>query len=279
LHLVHVHDVDYAYALPSVDAMPPIISPDEIERTITADLKSVAARCGAIGESATSHVRIGRAFDQICAVAAEVNAEPHRDLDAWIHRLEALLPRQHRRTRRATRARVPCLVVRDREREGEAEDVRKIRKILVPVDFSDCSRHGVSYAVALAKARGAALVLLHTLPVQPFVPAEPAGVAIRMPQPGVLERAARIAMAKFVRTIDFRDVPHETAIEAGPRGRTNCAHAEENDVDLIVTSTHGLTGFAHILIGSTAEHVVRYAKCPVLVVPRRDRGAAAKPTE
>ena len=54
--------------------------------------------------------------------------------------------------------------------------------------------------------------------------------------------------------------------------------AEENDVDLIVTSTHGLTGFAHILIGSTAEHVVRYAKCPVLVVPRRDRGAAAKPT-
>jgi nucleotide-binding universal stress UspA family protein len=258
--------------------MPPIISPDEIERTITADLKSVAARCGAIGESATSHVRIGRAFDQICAVAAEVNADlivisthgytglKHFFLGSTAERVVQHAP-------------CPVLVVRDREREGEAEDVRKIRKILVPVDFSDCSRHGVSYAVALAKARGARLVLLHTLPVQPFVPAEPAGVAIRMPQPGVLERAARIAMAKFVRSVDFSDVPHESVIEAGRAAERICAHAEENDVDLIVTSTHGLTGFAHILIGSTAEHVVRYAKCPVLVVRRRDRGAAAKPTE
>ena len=46
-----------------------------------------------------------------------------------------------------------------------------------------------------------------------------------------------------------------------------CAFAKDHDVDLIITSTHGLTGFQHVLIGSIAEKVVRHAPCSVLVVP------------
>jgi hypothetical protein len=46
-----------------------------------------------------------------------------------------------------------------------------------------------------------------------------------------------------------------------------CAFAKDHNVDLIITSTHGLTGLEHILIGSIAEHVVRHAPCSVLVVP------------
>jgi nucleotide-binding universal stress UspA family protein len=46
-------------------------------------------------------------------------------------------------------------------------------------------------------------------------------------------------------------------------------NAADQDVDLIVTSTHGRTGLGHVLIGSTAERVVRYALCPVLVIPAR----------
>lgn len=42
--------------------------------------------------------------------------------------------------------------------------------------------------------------------------------------------------------------------------------AEENSIDLIVLGTHGRTGFTHLIIGSTAENVVRMAKCPVLTV-------------
>jgi len=45
--------------------------------------------------------------------------------------------------------------------------------------------------------------------------------------------------------------------------------AESGQIDLLVTSTHGRTGFTHAMIGSIAEHVVRYAECPVLVVPAR----------
>jgi nucleotide-binding universal stress UspA family protein len=77
-----------------------------------------------------------------------------------------------------------------------------------------------------------------------------------------------------VHGFDTQGVTIETVIAAGPPAQQICAYAAASDVDLIVTSTHGLTGFAHILIGSTAEHVVRYARCPVLVVPRRDRASA-----
>lgn len=46
-------------------------------------------------------------------------------------------------------------------------------------------------------------------------------------------------------------------------------NAANEDVDLIVISTHGRTGLGHVLLGSVAEHVVRYAHCPVLVIPAR----------
>jgi nucleotide-binding universal stress UspA family protein len=62
-------------------------------------------------------------------------------------------------------------------------------------------------------------------------------------------------------------VPVQTEILPGHAVDEICAAAGERDVDLIVTSTHGRTGLKHALIGSVAEHVVRYAECPVLVVP------------
>ena len=48
--------------------------------------------------------------------------------------------------------------------------------------------------------------------------------------------------------------------------------AQENEFDLIVMGSHGLTGFAHVLFGSTADRVVRKAPCSVLTVrsPRRE---------
>jgi len=59
-----------------------------------------------------------------------------------------------------------------------------------------------------------------------------------------------------------------------------CASAKDHDVDLVITSTHGLTGFKHVLIGSIAEQVVRHAPCSVLVVPSHPhiRAANVAPT-
>ena len=62
-------------------------------------------------------------------------------------------------------------------------------------------------------------------------------------------------------------LPVQTEILPGPAVDEICAAAGDPAVDLIVTSTHGRTGLKHALIGSVAEHVVRYAERPVLVVP------------
>ena len=73
-----------------------------------------------------------------------------------------------------------------------------------------------------------------------------------------------------LKQMDFlRGLPVQTELLPGLAVDEICAAAGEPDVDLIVTSTHGRTGLKHALIGSVAEHVVRYSDRPVLVVPSR----------
>jgi universal stress protein A len=45
-----------------------------------------------------------------------------------------------------------------------------------------------------------------------------------------------------------------------------CNYAKDNDIDLIIVTTHGRTGLSHVLIGSTAERIVQHAPCAVLTV-------------
>ena len=74
-------------------------------------------------------------------------------------------------------------------------------------------------------------------------------------------------MQEFVRLAKFRGVKFETAVKVASPASEICAFAEERDVDLIITATHGRTGLKHLLMGSVAEQVVRHARQPVLVVP------------
>jgi len=76
-----------------------------------------------------------------------------------------------------------------------------------------------------------------------------------------------LKMRKLAAKIDFGGVPHRTEIQVGRPAEQICQYADDRGIDLIIASTHGHTGWAHVLIGSVAEHVVRYAHCPVLVVP------------
>ena len=85
-------------------------------------------------------------------------------------------------------------------------------------------------------------------------------------------------MAKFVRLAKFRGIKFETAVKVGPPVAEIRAFAEQRDVDLIITATHGRTGFKHLLMGSVAEQMVRYARRPVLVVPSHPEVRVARLT-
>ncbi len=143
----------------------------------------------------------------------------------------------------------------------------KLCKILVPVDFSPCSLAGVHYAARLAKTTGGTLRLLHVIfPYTQLFTTDRGGAdLIRLST--AAKATAREQMKELTKKSFLGDIPCETEIRTGSVIDEIVEESSEPGVDLIVTSTHGRTGLERAVIGSVAEHVVRYAECPVLTVP------------
>jgi universal stress protein A len=142
------------------------------------------------------------------------------------------------------------------------------RSILVPTDFSECARHAVPAAAALARLTGARVLCLHV--VEPV--AQPMGwtpVAGPMPAGELGERMEESAardLPAFSKSEEFAGLEVEDLLAHGEPAAEIVRAAEERRADLIVISSHGRAGLGRILFGSTAESVVRHARCPVLVV-------------
>jgi nucleotide-binding universal stress UspA family protein len=143
----------------------------------------------------------------------------------------------------------------------------KIEKILVPLDFSPASLQALDYAVWLAKQFHAAIHLVHVYP--PDEASSVPGAAHLLLQSGeAIERLNEELTGihrKHVPT--FR--PENCHIRRGRSYEEIVRLARELDVDLIAISTRGHSGLKHLLLGSTAERVVRNAPCPVLVARKR----------
>ncbi len=142
--------------------------------------------------------------------------------------------------------------------------------ILVPIDFSDCSRKALQYAVPLARQFGSRLLLVHVMPVHYFVGSEFGPVDVPVPEQEMRENSER-ALERLAREEIAGAVPVATRVCRGQPVQEIVAVAREAGVDLILLSTHGHTGLKHVLLGSVAENVVRYAPCPVLVVREHQR--------
>lgn len=144
--------------------------------------------------------------------------------------------------------------------------------ILAPVDFSEPCQKGLSAAVSLARRSGAKLTLIHV------VKHLPQGSHMVLDAAGLRQdwlRSARESLAEFVQAHVPEDVNAERVVKEGKAFDVIVREAAKRGCDLIVTATHGYTGLAHVLMGSTAERVVQHAPCPVLVVRGRDENDAA----
>lgn len=151
-----------------------------------------------------------------------------------------------------------------------------IKRILVPVDFSDPCLQAVDYAAELGRRQNSELVLLHVVePVYYPTVGEMYGVGLDLGDVyGEIERAARVQLDRLATRLKTRRVGVRTQLSLGTAHRVIVESAKKLKADLIVMSTHGRTGLSHILIGSVAERVVRTATCPVLTVRGR---ASARP--
>jgi nucleotide-binding universal stress UspA family protein len=82
-------------------------------------------------------------------------------------------------------------------------------------------------------------------------------------------REAEKQMEKLLHLDFMNGIDCETEILTGSTVDTICGQSARDDVDLLVTATHGHTGFRHAMLGSAAEQIIRYAEAPVLIVPNR----------
>ncbi len=143
----------------------------------------------------------------------------------------------------------------------------KLKRILATTDFSDCSGHALRYACEFADAFGAELHLVY-VNEPPAAAYSEFGVGYVGVQ-GIEEDIQRGATAKLDTLPDpkWQDkLTISRAVLFGTPFIEIVRYARENDIDLIVLGTHGRGAIAHMLMGSTAEKVVRKAPCPVMTV-------------
>lgn len=152
----------------------------------------------------------------------------------------------------------------------------RLKKILVPLDYSTCSRLALEHAMALAEKFDATVYLLHVWEAPQYMMPE----MIITPPEGAQQTLAEYAEGRARKEMDAFLVKVENSgglkrlIELGDAPSTIIAVAKTGEYDLIVMGTHGRRGITHLLLGSVAEKVVRRAECPVLTI--RESGEPAK---
>lgn len=149
---------------------------------------------------------------------------------------------------------------------GDLEAVMiRLKTILVPTDFSECSDAAIRYGAALAEAFGASLQLLSVVHDPYSRPWAAEGFAAPIADlMADWEAEARRRLAECIPPGAESRTTLVTAVGA-PQAEI-VRYAAEHDVDLIVLGTHGRGPIGHLLLGSVAERVVRSAPCPVLTV-------------
>ena len=277
IHLVHVHQFDYP-----ATSLDPVLSalalPKSFEehqsKQLAEQLKAIAEQTG-LSPRDQAHVRTGAApFHETCGLAQEILADlimmPTHGYTGFKH---VFLGSTAERV--VQHSPCPVFILREKKQRSKTGRRLSIHTILVPVDFSACCREGLQYAIGFANEFGARIFLLHATYLGYIYSSE--GTAM-YDIPGLQEAARKNAerqMGKLVRTVNFGGVEFETVFTEGSPVLNICAFAKDRDVDLIITSTHGVTGLQHVLIGSIAEKVVRHAPCSVLVVPSHPKIRAA----
>ena len=153
-----------------------------------------------------------------------------------------------------------------------------IKRILVPIDFSDDSLKALAYARDFGKPFGAELCVLYV--VEPIYYAAPADMYATSPNMAMLideqRRVGAQQLARINADLKKKGERVRTLQKTGSAAQSVVDTAKSIKADLIIMGTHGRTGLAHMLMGSVAERVVRMAHCPVLTVRREAAKKAAR---
>lgn len=261
LHLVH------GLLLPNqmTDFVPsPPDAGSEIRQAALSRLDETASRVRESGIEVTSDLLLGVPSQNIIESAEQEKADliiiGTRGLTGVEHLLLGSTAE-----RVAQRSHCPVLAVHP----GDAVDEPQARSILVPTDFSADAERATHAALALLREQPSetTLTLLHVYHL-PFEYTAYGTVPTSWDYYKDVEGAADERINEIAEPLREEGLTVMTRTDEGYPPDIIVRVAKEIDCDMIAMGTHGRTGLAHLLLGSTAERVIQHAECPVLTVRR-----------
>lgn len=171
------------------------------------------------------------------------------------------------------KAACPVLSVPRHVRDAVPAPPVLFKDILCAIDFSDCSTNALNYAMSLAQEADARLTVLHVIEVFPELPAGMNETAQDGPRNlteyfAAAEQDRRERLTAAIPESVRAYCVVETVLATGKPYREILRVAAEQHSDLIVIGIHGRGAADLLFFGSTAQHVVRQATCPVLTLRR-----------
>lgn len=269
--LALLHVVELASSLSGMESVVLARTNTEISSLVHTRLEALAQRETRNAEKVTTVVRTGKPFHEIALAASESAADliviaTHGYTGAKRVLLGSTAERVVRHA--------PCPVLTIPTHTTPSRTFRtppiKLKKILVPIDFSDISKDALPWAASWAAQFGAALILLHIeeeFPIDYLLGRELMSHTI-VP----LMKQAEADLARIAASLSKSTGLNVSAVVRSGRPFEEICHAAKTlGADMIVLTTHGHTGLQHVWLGSTAERVVRHAHCPVLTVRESNR--------
>jgi nucleotide-binding universal stress UspA family protein len=238
----------------------------ELMKQATRELAELKARTSAQGISVQTRIATGIPSEEVSAAARAEGTDlivvgtlgktgvEHVLLGSTAERIIRTAP-------------CPVLAVRTErsraEQGGGKQTPVEFKRLLVPVDFSDCSLDALEYAVIVAQRAKASLTLLHVLEPVSY------GLDFTFPHPEkreLLREAITSRLISLVSALTSTQVTANYLLRGGLPNDSILEAARTGSADLIVMGTHGRRGLSHVVYGSVAESVLRQSHCPVLTV-------------
>lgn len=139
------------------------------------------------------------------------------------------------------------------------------RKILLPVDGSRHSLNAAGYAVALAKATGAKVILVTVYRGEAILTDDPPYQTI----PDEMRQKAGHRLAPYREMLAKANVPFDEMILEGPTAEAIADAAQRRAVDVIIMGSKGRSNLGGLIFGSNAHTLLHIAPCPVMVIRLR----------
>jgi nucleotide-binding universal stress UspA family protein len=236
-----------------------------MEKSSRREMKKLLAEVKKLHVIVEGEVRFGNVHDQIIQAIESLKPDlvvmgthGHRGLDRWFigSTTEGLLRHSP----------VPLLTVATQKKMSSSKP--HIRRILVTTDFSDGTTDALEYAFSIAQKNQSHVTLLHVIHDLA------ADVSGKYRDP--LVKGIGKQLEELVPAEAWSWCKVATRVETGIPYQVILRVLEKETIDLCVMNIHGKGMLDRALLGSTAERVVRAAKCPLLLVPPMKDGKPAR---